>query len=251
MVFNTRYRLHFALLLIVIDGSLGFKRRTVVTSSWTKTETWSSSWSSREVYNYSWTGWVDSANDLTKQLKKTSGKTVTFSSNDIADTFRSAVEDTAKASTRSDLPTLEEDSTGALSDAFGSTRNASLEIGKDAATLADFSNSIANTTLKELDAKAVGAALSKMVLPEKLRELLLSQQPGAKTRESACNTIGTEATEVPVVPIADWQDEALRPACVNNKYRNHTGYCNNVCFPTRGMQSTVFIRRLAPDYSNI
>ncbi|XP_055337618.1 peroxidase-like [Paramacrobiotus metropolitanus] len=56
--------------------------------------------------------------------------------------------------------------------------------------------------------------------------------------------------EQPVIPLKDFLNPNVQPACARNKYRTHTGECNNIAFPSRGKESTVFIRLLAPDYAD-
>ena len=54
----------------------------------------------------------------------------------------------------------------------------------------------------------------------------------------------------PVIPVSQFLNPARQPACARNKYRTHSGECNNICFPTRGKESTVFIRLLGSDYAD-
>ena len=53
-----------------------------------------------------------------------------------------------------------------------------------------------------------------------------------------------------VMSVDDFLNPDQQPACAKIKYRSHSGECNNICFPTRGMESTSFIRNLPPDYAD-
>ncbi|OQV26034.1 hypothetical protein BV898_00164 [Hypsibius exemplaris] len=81
---------------------------------------------------------------------------------------------------------------------------------------------------------AAEEALGKMSLPPELRTLLPSNE------NEAGNTVSSiwEQSNRPVVPLNAFLDPQQQPSCARNKYRSHSGFCNNICFPNRGKESS-------------
>ncbi|OWA50686.1 Peroxidasin-like protein [Hypsibius exemplaris] len=261
-----------ALLIVMITGGDSFgPLQKIVKQTITQVQTFktnirtgiitttfqNSTYFSSSTYNNNWPGWKGASDSLNKQLLdsmknevKRGGpsKPVEVPATNLADAFRDAGMAAIKQSQRTDLDTLEDDSTGGMANAFATTREESRLIAEDANTLEEFSDTLARTTLQGLTPKAAGRTLAKLTLPEDLHALLPSQQSKG-SRPPVCDTILQGNQEKPVVPIADWQNAAIRPECAKTKYRNYTGYCNNIAFPDRGSESTVFLRRLEPEYS--
>ncbi|OQV16359.1 Peroxidasin-like protein [Hypsibius exemplaris] len=168
--------------------------------------------------------------------------------------------------------TLQFGTPGSQSDMFAGTSANALDLAKSAFTLEDFSKSL--STQLNLNKTTAASALPLVTIapsvqapqptiptpvqaPQDLTDVdaAQAQQESTPPPTPAPAVVAAAPTtdcipEQPVVPIRDFLNPARQPACAQDKYRSHTGQCNNICFPKRGKDNTVFIRLLGADYAD-
>ncbi|OWA53437.1 Peroxidasin-like protein [Hypsibius exemplaris] len=199
------------------------------------------------TYGRSWSGWSIAADDLTRQIRSVSGQDGVVSKDFLHDCFQSALQKASNQANPSTYQRCESGSSGAQNAAFATTRPESKAMAKAAAVIEDFKNSLTETTLKDMTRPKAEGILNKITLPLELRSLL----PSKKDNPDAFVTTICDQSEKPVVPLNSFLDPLQQPECAKEKYRAHSGFCNNICFPNRGKKTTVFLRKLGPDYSDL
>ncbi|OQV22631.1 putative Chorion peroxidase [Hypsibius exemplaris] len=197
-------------------------------------------------YGKGWGGWSMAASNIEYQIKTATHQDVQLSGDFLHDSFQGALRRVVVNADDSKYEQLEAGTSGDQLAEFGKVRPKTNLIDQDAHVIKDLSDTLEEQTMKNIENGVAKETLSQISLPKELQQLLPSNQNDAGSLVAGF----CKESDQPVVPIDAFLDPALQPACARNKYRSHSGFCNNICFPNRGRESSTFLRNLAPDYAD-